>query len=67
VQLLIILGAYIEVLPDSAHIANDERLHTICVECGYQCTRLLMFDISDLVLEFPEVFLFRFDQFLAPP
>ncbi len=64
-ELLIILLANIQVLSDLANIANHNRLHAIVVKRGDKSGCLLMFDIFDLVFQFPEVFLFGTNEFLT--
>ena len=62
---LVIGGAGIIVLPNSAHIANNYRLYSLCMQSRNQSGRLLMLDILDLVLQFLELFLFGTNKLLT--
>ena len=67
VQLLIRLGANIQMVPNILDITDDHRLHALFVERGDQLRGLLMFDILDLVLDFLQLLLFgRNELFLSP-
>ena len=64
-ELLIILGANIQILPDIPNIANHHGLHAFSMERGNKSRCLLMLNILDLVFEFPELFLLGTNEFLA--
>lgn len=65
VNLLVVGGADIVVLPDSAHIANDQRLHAFSVQRGNELCGLFVLDILDLVFELAELPLLGLDQAFA--
>ena len=64
-ELLSILGADIQILPDRAYIPYDQRLHPVSVEGGNQSARRLVLDLFDLIFEFLELFLLGSDQFFT--
>jgi hypothetical protein len=64
-DLLVGLSTNIVVLSDIAHIAYDHGLHALLIQRANKSCCLFVFNISDLVLEFPQLFLFRLDQFLS--
>ncbi len=66
VDLLVVRGADIVVLPDRAHIANDQRLHAFSVQRGNEPRGLFVLDLLDLVFELAELPLLGLDQALAP-
>ena len=66
VNLLVIGGANISRLPDIAHIANDQRSHACLVQRGDQFACLLVLNLSNLVFDLLQLFLFRADDALAP-
>ncbi len=65
VDLLVAGGADIVVLPDRAHIANDQRLHAFSVQRGNEPRGLFVLDLLDLVFELPELPLLGLDQAFA--
>ena len=65
-QFLIVGVTNIVALPDSAHVANHERSHACLLQRGYQCARLLVLDLADLVFDLLELFLLGADDALAP-
>ena len=65
-QLLVRRRANIQVLPNIAHIANDQGLHSIMLESGNEPCGGFVLNILDLVCQFSQLLLFRGDQFLAP-
>jgi hypothetical protein len=64
-QLLVVGGANIEIVTDVSHIANHQPLDSLFSQGVDQVAGEFVFDISDLALDFLQVFLFGFDQFLA--
>ena len=64
-EFLISFGAFIVILSNIAHISNYNRLHPILVKGGDQAGCLLVFDIFDLVFEFPELFLLGTNKLLT--
>ena len=64
-DLLIILGTHINVFPQISNIADDHGLHTLLIQCANKSCCLLVFDILDLVSEFPQLFLLRLEEPLA--
>src|SRR2546421_10125285 len=64
-DLLIGLSANINMLPKISNVADDHGLHAILIERGNKSRCLLMFDILDLILDFSELLLLRFDQLFA--
>ena len=65
-DLLVIFGANIVVLPNVSHVAYDDRLHALLIQRGNQLCRLLVLDILDLVFQFPQLLVFGLDQFFTP-
>ncbi len=57
VNLLIILGANIHVLPEISNVADDHGLYTLFIQRRNKSCCLLMLDILDLMLEFAQLFL----------
>jgi len=66
VNLLVIGGTNISRLPDIAHIANGQCSHACLVQCGDKFACLLVLDLSNLVFDLLQLFLFRTDDPLAP-
>ena len=68
-DLLIGLSANINMLPKISNVADDHGLHALLhallIERGNKSRCLLMFDILDLILDFSELLLLRFDQLFA--
>src|SRR5260370_15852303 len=65
VNFLFLFGANIIGLPNSTNIANDHGLHALLIQHGNKSFCLLMFDILDLVLQFPQLSLLGGYQFLS--
>ena len=65
-EFLIGLGAFIQTVPDRAHIANDQLLDALLVQRVDQIAGLLVFDLMDLMFELAQPFLLGADQFPAP-
>jgi hypothetical protein len=55
---LIVGGADIIPLPDIPDIANHHRLHALSIQRGNKARGAFVFDISDLVSEFPQLLVF---------
>jgi len=66
-EFLIGFGAFIQTVPDRAHIANDQLLDTLLVQRVDQIAGKFVLDILDLVRELAQTFLLGADQFPAPP
>ena len=66
VNLLIVLGANIRIMPQIAHIADDQRSDASLVERRYQVRRLLVFQVSNLLSDLLELPLLGADDSLAP-
>jgi hypothetical protein len=65
-EFLIGLGAFIQAVPDRAHIANDQLLDALLVQRVDQIAGLLVFDLMDLMFELAQPLLLGADQFPAP-
>ena len=64
-DLLIGFSANINMLPEISNVAYDHGLHALLIQRGNKSRCLLVFDILDLVLDFPQLLLFGFDQLLS--
>ena len=65
-EFLIGLGAFIQAVPDRAHIANDQLLDALPVQRVDQIAGKFVLDVLDLVLELTQPLLLGADQFPAP-
>ena len=66
VNFLVVRVTNIGGLPKIAHIANDQRSHACLVQRGDQFACLLVLNLSNLVFDLLQLFLFRADDALAP-
>ncbi len=65
-EFLIIGGAHIGLLSNTSNITNDDRLHALYIQHGNQVRRLLVFDVLNLMLHLPELFLLGANEVLPP-
>ena len=65
-ELLIGFGAFIQTVPDRAHISNDQFLDALLVQRVDQIAGLLVLDLLDLMRELAQPFLLGAHQFPAP-
>ncbi len=64
-ELLVIGGANIQVLPYIAHISNHKRLDTLLMQCRDESTCLFVFHIGYLMFQFPQLLLLGTNEFLS--
>ncbi len=62
VDFLVVGGADIIPLPDIPDIANHHRLHAFLIQLRNKARGAFVLDISDLMPEFPQLFVFRSDE-----
>jgi hypothetical protein len=67
VDFLVVGMPNIVVLPDIAHVTNDQRSHACLMQRGDKARRLFVFDIPDLVFDLLELSLLRGDEALPSP
>jgi hypothetical protein len=63
---LVIGGADIGVLADSAHVSDHDGLDALFIQRRDKSARGFMLDILDLMFDLSELFLLGLDQLLAP-